>query len=63
VSEGFVCIIVSWQSVDGESAEPIPRTADIILDQRNSFSAILYCVVLVDNHLILRSRLCDFIPA
>ena len=54
---------VSWQSVDGEPAEPIPSTADIILDQSNSFNAILYCMALVDNHLILRNRLCGFIPA
>lgn len=62
VSEGFVCIIVSWQSVDGEAAEPIPSTADIILDQNNSFKAILYWIVLVDNNLILKKRY-DFIPA
>ena len=39
MSEGFVCIIVLWQSVDGESAEPIPST-DVILDQSSSFNAI-----------------------
>ena len=50
VSEGFVCIIVFWQGVDGESAEPIPSAADVILDQSNSFNAILYCMVIVDNH-------------
>lgn len=54
---------VLWQSVDGESAEPIPSTADVILDQSNSFNAVLYCMMLVDNHLILRSRLFGFIPA
>jgi len=49
--------------MDGESAEPIPSTGDVILNQSNSYNAILYCMVLVDNHLILRGRLCGFIPA
>jgi hypothetical protein len=57
MSEGFVCIIVQWQIVDGESAEPISSTVDVIVDQSSSFNAILNCMVLVDSHLILRSRL------
>jgi hypothetical protein len=41
MNKGFVSFIVLWQSVDGEVAEPIPSTADVILDQSNYFAIFI----------------------